>query len=192
MKIAIVLLFVLGILFSSCSTIPDIKKDDLNGSENLLLNSSFELGEFDRDIMPLGWYTAIDEPGTVLWDRFNARTGEKSLRIKPLMNSIEIISESFPISPKNIYFINCYAKSLKPKYAAVKFAFMAFDKKGKKVNYYSDLFYPDKDWTEFGFRTDFLSDRARYARVIIILPEKVNTEFWLDDIESFIVHKFKK
>ena len=69
---------------------------------------------------------------------------------------------------------------------------MAFDKKGRKVNYFTDLFYPEDEWTEFGFRTGFLSDNARYARVIAILPERAGTDFWLDDVECFIVHKFTK
>ena len=192
MKQRTIIFLSLLFLLQSCTTIPDIELNDLDNSENLLLNSSYELGQFDRNLMPLGWFTVIDEPGVVFWDSFNARSGERSLKIRSVDESVEIISESFPISPKNIYYINCFAKAAKSRQAAIKFAFMAFDKKGKKVNYYYDIFYPEDSWTEFGLRTDFLSDNARFARVIIILPERAGTDFWLDDIGCYIAHKFTK
>ncbi len=192
MKVISTFIIAFSLFLNGCSTIPKIDKSDLGNSDNLLLNSSYELGQFDRNLMPLGWYTVIEEPGIVFWDEFNARSGEKCLKIKSSDDTVEIISESFPISPKNIYYINCFARSLKSKHAAIEFAFIAFDKKGKKVNSFNDLFYPEDSWTEFGFRTGFLSDKARFARVIIILPEKAGTDFWLDDIECFVAHKFAK
>ena len=194
MKIVSLYLYVLFafIILTACSTIPEISREDIVDRDNLLLNYSFELGMYDKDLMPLGWFTLTDEPGIIKWDQIFARTGSKSLKVSPEDSTVEIISESFPISPKNIYLINSYVRSLKSKQTSIKLAFMAFDKKGSKVNYYYKMFYPDSSWTEISFRTGFLNDHARYARVIIILPEKAGTDFWIDDVECFMAHNFAK
>jgi hypothetical protein len=183
---------ILVVIIAGCSTVPHFDRSDIKDQDNLLLNPSFELGQFDRDLLPLGWFSVVDDSGVIHWDQYNARTGNKSLKIRSRDDTVEIISESFPISPKNIYLISTYVKSLKPKHTSMKFAFMAFNKKGRKVNYFYDMSYPDSSWTEMSLRTGFLDDSARYARVIIILPEAAGTDFWIDDVECFIAHNFKK
>jgi len=180
------------LLLLSCGSIPDMTRDDIGNKENLILNSSFEFGQYDPGLIPFGWFTVVNETRNIFWVGNEAQSGSKSIKVKTSAESIEIISESFPINPSNIYYLQCFLKSLKSKHAAVNLAFMAFDKKGKKVNYYYDTIYPEDIWTKLSFRTGFLDDKARYARVIVILPQSAGTDFWIDSVECFVAHKFTK
>jgi len=187
------LLLLISLLFLfCCSTIPEFSDNDIENRENLALNPSFELGQYDPGLLPFGWFTIDNEKREIYWEENNSFSGNKSIKVSTGSEAVEIISESFPISPNNIYYLQCYLKSRISKNAQVTLAFIAFDKKGKKVSYYSEMIYPENDWTKLGFRTGFLDNKARYARLIVILPENSGTDFWVDDVKCFVAHKFTK
>lgn len=188
-KTSILLFLIISTL--SCSTIPEITETNIANKENLILNSGFELGKMEADALPLGWFTVTNDKD-ISWDTNVYRSGDRSIKITTSKESVEIVSESFPISPNNVYYLQCYVTSLKPLPSSVELVFMTFDKKGKKIDNYSELSFLEESWTKIDFRTGFLNDHSRFARVIVILPNEVGSVFWIDDVECYVAHSFTK
>jgi len=184
-------ILLLMLVISGCSTIPNISESDLKGQDNLILNSGFELGQYNPDNLPLGWFTVANNEN-IVWDDQIHLTGEKSIKVRGNTESTEIISESFPINPSNIYYLHCNVKALRSVSSVISLAFVVFNNNGRKVDEYSETFYLQDSWTKMSFRTGFLSSKARYARVIVILPDEKGSDFWIDDVECFVAHTFKK
>ena len=184
----------LSIIISGCvfGSISNFSEKDIKDAENVVFNSSFELGNTDETKVPEGWMVLDELENTVSWDKNTAFGGEKCLKISHAKTKVSIISDAFPIDPASVYFTKCMMKSNYKSNHAVTFRFLAFDSKGKQVNKFSEKYYPETDWATMGLTTGFFKTSARFGRIVISFPSKSDKVFWVDDLESYSVYRIQK
>jgi hypothetical protein len=184
----IVLLFA---LISGCffSTISNFSEKDIEGKENLVLNSSFEDGEYHMKNLPEGW-TILNQPENVVtWDSGTAHNSKKCLKFTYPTEKVNLISESFPVQATAVHYTKCFVKVNRPIKEQVALRFLAFDANGKKMNTYSKKITPKMDWTIIELTTGFFKPNTKFGRIIVTIPRKTNAIFWIDEIESYDVHR---
>jgi len=169
------------------STISRFSGKYAEGKENIVPNSSFEVG---TNQMPEGWVVLNEAENNIVWDEGDAKEGSKCMKIDSKKSGANLISDEFVIDPHSVYYSRCYVKAQKLSDKPVTIHFIAFNKNGKKVNDYKKKVKLVSDWTLVELTTGFFDGSATYARIAVSIPaDKDNNSYWVDDIESYNVHK---
>jgi hypothetical protein len=184
-----ILIGLLAILILSCSTISDFSEKDIKGKENSILNSGFEEGIYHINSVPVNW-TVLNKPsGVISWVEQTAHNSSRSMKIAYPPEEVSIISDSFPVDATSVHYSQCFIKADRPTQSQVGMRFLAFDAKGKKLNQYSKKITPKMDWTKIELTSSFFKPNVKYGRIVITIPRKSNTIFWLDNVRSYDVHR---
>jgi hypothetical protein len=188
MKKIIGLLMIVALMMGCAfSTISRFSGKYAEGKENIVPNSSFEMGS---NQMPEGWVVLNETENNIIWDDDLAKNGSKSLKINAKKSGANLVSDEFVIDPLSVYYSRCYIKAQKPSDKPVTIHFIAFNKNGKKVNDYKKEVKLVSDWTLVELTTGFFDGSATYARIAVSIPEDEKENiYWVDDIESYNVHK---
>lgn len=188
-------LFILVLsLIIGCSSgfVMNFSEDDVKNEKNIIPNSGFEDGDYNYTATPEKWIIMDKPTKTVFWDKEIYKSGEKSLKITYPQKTIKLISDSFAINPGAVYFMKAYIKSDKVTSKQVNLDFIVFDKEGKKINQFKKNFYVTANWTPLTLTAGFFKSGAKFARVIVSIPRKPDGIFWIDDVEAYNIHSFKK
>ncbi len=188
--IFLVLIFLLSGCFSGF--VMNLSDKDLQESQNVLSNPSFEDGLYSYESIPPNWMVMDKPSNTVFWDKEVANGGEKSLKIQRPLSSVKIISDSFPIDPGAVYYVQASVKTDNITSKQVALEFFVFDKEGNKLNVFKRKFYVQDKWTKLKLTAGFFKSNAKFARVIVIIPRKPDVTFWVDDINAYNIHSFMK
>lgn len=172
--------------------VANFSKKELTKEQNIILNSGFENGDYNYTEVPKHWYVINKPEATIFWDNNLAHKGSKCLKVEYPNRPVNIISESFPAGANSVFYTRCYIKSEKYSKSAVTLHFYAFDDEGKKTDIFTKKIYPNKKWTPMEIDVGFLKSAAQFARVTIIFPEDRENVYWIDDIEVYKMHTFKK
>ena len=188
------IILALVIILSSCfwGSVMNFSEQDIKDNENEVLNSSFENGEFDPQVLPDNWFLLEDTSEYIAWDNKNPHTGSKSLKIEHPKDKLNIISDAFPIDADYVYYSRLFVKTNYNSNQSITIRFLAFDAKGKRVSKFSNNGLPKQDWTQIDITSGFLKSTARFGRIIISIPRKSDKIYWLDDIESYAVYRIQK
>jgi len=187
-------LIIVLIIITGCGVgfVVDLRESDLRDSKNIIYNSGFEKGRYVFSATPEGWII-LDKPlHRIVWDNEAAHNGGKSLKIKFPDNKIVLISEAFSLNPEAVYHTRCFVKSQNNGSKPITFLFNAFDKNGKKVNSFSKKITSKQSWTSLEMNTGFLKSSAKFGRISLIFPSDGKNIYWVDDIESYLIHSFHK
>ena len=185
----ILIFFLMTILLLGCSTISDFSEKDIRGKENLVLNSGFEEGIYHVNSIPKNW-TILNKPdGVISWVEQTAHNSSRSLKAAYPPEEVNIISDSFPIDAVSVHYSQCFVKADRPTQSQIGMRFLAFDSKGKKLNQYSKKITPKMDWTKIELTSSFFKPNVKYGRIMITIPRKSSTIFWLDDVRTYDVHR---
>ncbi|MEA1972999.1 MAG: hypothetical protein U9N34_06875, partial [Candidatus Cloacimonadota bacterium] len=162
------------------------------GKKNILPNGSFEIGEFNASNIPNGWVLMENEQkANIVWDDKEFIDGTKSLKIYPSKTKVLLISNSFPIFSDDVYFTKCSIKSDIIDNDKFIVRFLTFDKNGNKKESNKIKKRPTKDWKTYHFSSSFFSKNTKFARIIIEIPASTTKTYWIDDVGTFDVYKFK-
>lgn len=189
-KILIFLVLIVAGCFSGF--VMNFSEDDIKNEENIIQNSGFEEGNYNYTALPEKWIIMDKPDKTIFWDKDVFHNGEKSLKINNPAKKINIVSDSFSIDPGAVYFVKAYIKSDRVTSKQIILNFIVFDKEGKKLNQFKKAFYPTADWTPIKLTAGFFKSGAKFARVIISVPRKRDGTFWIDDVNTYNIHSFKK
>ena len=179
-------------LLSGCafSTISRFSAEDAEGKENIVSNSSFDMVD-EGSNMPQGWVVLNEQENNIIWDDESHDDEGKCLKVENTNDTANLVSDGFNIDPQSVYYSRCYIKSNKISKDPVIMHFIAFDRNGKKVNDYKKEVAVEEDWTLVELTTGFFDNSATLARIAVSIPEgSDDTSYWVDDIESYNVHKF--
>lgn len=188
------IILALFIILSSCfwGSVMDFSEEDIKDSENEVINTSFEDGEFDSKKLPDNWFLLEDTSEFITWDNNNPYTGTKSLKIEYPKNDVNIISDAFPIDADYVYYSRLFIKTNYNSNQHITIRFLAFDTKGKRVSKFSKNGLPKQEWTQIDITSGFLKSTARFGRIIISISRKSDKIYWLDNIESYAVYRIQK
>lgn len=185
---------IVAVIISSCvfGSISEFSEEDIKNKNNVVLNSSFENGEFNKNKLPSNWTSLDNNSEFIVWDDEHAHSGTKSLRTDFPTNNLNIISDAFSIDPESVYYTRCFVKTNYKSNHQIYIRFLAFNNKGEKVNKFSSKLYPKEDWTKAELTTGFFKNSAKFGRIIISIPDRDDKVFWMDDVESYKVYKIQK
>ena len=188
------IIIALFIVLSSCffGSVMDFSEKDIKDNENEVFNTSFEIGEYDPQKLPDGWFLLEETSEYITWDNKNPYTGSKSLKVEYPKDKINIISDAFPIDADQVYYSRLFVKTNYNSNQSITIRFLAFDSKGKRVSKFSNNGLPKQDWTQIDITSGFLKSTARFGRIIISIPRKSDKIYWFDNIESYAVYRIQK
>jgi len=182
-------LFLTGCVFGSSL---QFSSKDIEGKESILLNGSFENGEFNADNFPENWVLMNKEDNSnIIWDDKEAINGSKSLKIYPNKSKVLLISDSFPVVMTNAYYTNFFIKSDIIDNNKISVNFITFDENGEKKESNKLSKIPTKEWKSYHFSSAFFSKNTKFARIIIEIPASKSKTVWIDDVATFDIYKFK-
>ncbi len=188
------ILYLFLILLTGCffQTLSQFSEDDILDKKNIISNSGFESGKYEFDKIPDKWLILNKPENLVFWENGIHHNGERCLKIRNPNQKINLFSDAFNIHPENIYYSHCYVRADKSSNAHITLLFLAFDISGKRVNRFSRKIKPGKEWSKVELTTGFFKNSALFGRVVVSIPKKSNVTFWIDDVESYKVYKFRK
>jgi hypothetical protein len=183
-------LFWVLIVFALCSCGTRIHlytRDDFLQKVNLIENSGFEIIDELGSELPNGWVLIDHHPNQVLIDSQVSHSGERSLKIKKPLASINLTSDSFKVDPTCSYYSRCYIRANKNTQKPVVLFFITFDEGSKRINRFAKRVYPSQDWTLVEITTDNLDLNSAFGRVVLSIPQESDLDFWIDDVESYTI-----
>lgn len=194
MKKYIFLFFIVLIILSGCffQTLSQFSEDDIIGKKNKIPNSGFEDGIFGYEKTPDKWLIVNKPENLIFWENGIHHNGEKCLKIKNPNQKINIFSDAINIYPEDIYYTRCFVRADKSSNASITLLFLAFNITGKRVNRFVKKIKPGEEWSQIELVTGYFKNSALFGRVVISIPKKSGITFWIDDVESYKVYKFRK
>ncbi|MBN1327797.1 MAG: hypothetical protein JW996_07590 [Candidatus Cloacimonetes bacterium] len=192
-KILLILIVSSSLMFLGCAfgSIFNISDNDVTDKSNIVLNSSFEEGDIDMEHFPFNWHVLEEQYDMIRLDNTNFRSGNSSILIQNPDQKIALVSESFTIDPTSVYYSRCFVKSDSQTKKPLTLYLFAFNDNGDRVNSYSKEFYPGDDcWSKIDFVTGFFQSSATTGRIVINIPDDSEQNFWIDDAESYQLHRF--
>ena len=185
-------LLIIIALLSGCAfgTISRFSEKYTEGKTNVVANSSFEKGEPYSSNIPEGWIVSNEMENSIIWEEEARNEGDKCLKIENSNQKTNLISDKFMINSQSVYYTKCQIKSEKSTSKPVKLYLIAFDKKGNKVNEYSQETLLDPEWNLIELTSGFFNQDAVSARISVTIPKDEDNTFRIDDVESYNVHKF--
>ena len=185
-------LLIIIALLSGCAfgTISRFSEKHTEGKTNVVANSSFEKGEYYSSNIPEGWIVSNEMENSIIWEEEAHDEGDKCLKIQNSDKKTYLISDEFMINSQSVYYTKCQIKSEKQTSKPVKLYLIAFDKNGKMVNEYCEKAVLNSEWNLIELTSGFFNQDAVSGRITISIPEDEDNAFWIDDVESYNVHKF--
>ena len=185
-------LLIIIALLSGCAfgTISRFSEKDTEGKTNVIANSSFEEGEYYSTNIPEGWVVSNEMENSIIWEEEAHDESDRCLKIQNSEQKTNLISDEFIINSQSVYYTKCHIKSEKPTSEPVKLYLLAFDKKGNKVNEYCQEVVLDTQWNLVELTSGFFNQDAVVGHILISIPEDKDNVYWIDDVESYNVHKF--
>ena len=185
-------LLIIIALLSGCAfgTISRFSEKYTEGKTNVVANSSFEKGEPYSSNIPEGWIVSNEMENSIIWEEEARNEGDKCLKIENSNQKTNLISDKFMINSQSVYYTKCQIKSEKSTSKPVKLYLIAFDKKGNKVNEYSQETVLDTEWNLIELTSGFFNQDAVSARISVTIPKDEDNTFRIDDVESYNVRKF--
>lgn len=189
---SLILLTAITLGLASCyfGSISDFSEIDIVGLPNELYNPSLELGDYQSEFLPSGWLSLDSKPGDLIWDNEIFRDEKKSIRVQS-GRKVSIISEAFNINPTHVYYSRIFAKSKDKSSSPVTISFVAFDKKGKKVDKFSNTLFISDSWKPVNITTGFFKGSAVFGRLVITVDSKKVNPIWLDEAGCYKVYEIK-
>jgi len=186
-----VLLVIIAVL-SGCAfgTISRFSEKYTEGKTNVIANSSFEKKESYFSDQPEGWVVSNEMENSIVWEVEADDQQDKCIKIRNSFEKTYLISDEFSLNSQSVYYTKCQIKSEKPTSKSVILHLLAFDKNGKVVNEYSEEAVLNSDWNLVELTSGFFNQNAVTGRVSLSIPEDDDNAFWIDDVESYNVHKF--
>ncbi|MBN2461207.1 MAG: hypothetical protein JXB60_06330 [Candidatus Cloacimonetes bacterium] len=178
---------VLGCAFGS---VFNISSNSVDEEDNIISNSSFENIDFEAQKLPASWYILSERDDLIILDSSVCHTGNSSIMVKSPETEITLVSAAFEIDPTCIYYSRCFVRSDDRSTQPLTLYLFAFDIAGNPVNTFSRKIFPTENWAKLDFTSAFFKSSAKVGRIAINIPEKENVSFWIDDAESYRMHRF--
>ena len=184
----IYLLVIIGFIFSSCffSSSLNFSQSDIQDKENILFNGDFSENRDSSDF-PKGWLLLNTEDEESL---INNTSGH--LEITSTNHKISLISDSFPIDYRGAHLTIGKFRAKTEINKEIQLLLLTFDQHGKKTNTFKVSKKIEKDWQNIMISSAYYKNVAKFARVLIILPESSKgNSFLLENFGCYEIYKFK-
>jgi len=187
MSITLSALILMGCAFGS---ILNISSNDIDNEINIIPNSSFERSHNEIQNHPERWFVLSDQKELIRLDSEESRSGCSSVLIDNPQNRITLVSDAFELDPTCVYYSRCFVKSEELTAKPLKLYLFAFNENGERVNTFGKEVYSDLDWAKIDFTSGFFKSNAKVGRIAITIPDEQENSFWVDDAESYKMHRF--